>query len=279
MKRKLVITISIVSAVILILILVYFLHPHKYNIINHSDATCTVPESTEYKCWCGKSYVEEGDIIPHEYEIKETIEATTDAEGSILYYCSKCGDEYTEQTPKIDKASGLFEDASAEKQDLEMNYDAEEIIEDENTEPESTPVPDSAKVSSTGDETYKQYVKPEQLDILIASGARDYDSIDAINSTIEELKKEGCTDDEIKDWFEGMYDIEVYRKDLKSNNDENSSGAMFEVKQTAPPKSSTTTQSTPSTPPADTSNQQSSRGFDDSTVGDYHGSIGELNCY
>lgn len=274
MKKKLIITILIVSAVILVLVLVYFLHPHNYSIVNHSDATCTVPESTEYKCWCGASYIEEGDVIPHDYIIKETIEATTDSESYIIYSCSKCGDEYTEQTPKIDKASGLFEDASAEKQDLEMNYDAEEIIEDE-PEVTPTPVPESAKESSTGDETYKQYVKPEHLDTLIASGARDYNSIDAINSTIEELKKEGCTDAEIEQWFEDAYEIEIKWDELKSNTNENSSGAMFEVKQTAPPKSSTTTQSTPST---DTSNYVSTLPApDDSTVGNDF--TEELNCY
>ena len=74
----------------------YKFHPHKYNMVDSKESTCTEQGSKTYKCWCGNSYTNSIDPTGHDYE--ETItEPTCIEKGLKTYSCKKCGDVYTEE--------------------------------------------------------------------------------------------------------------------------------------------------------------------------------------
>lgn len=153
---------------------------------------------------------------------------------------------FMKQTPKIDRADGLFEDASAAQQDSDMHYDAEEII-----EPEPTPTSESTPDPTSSDDTiYKKYVTDEQLDVV----ARFWGGMDYLNSWLRDCESEGATAAEIKEQVvycyesqleleNGYVDEELERlgKELDEAHD-----ALFKPQQS----SSSQSTETPSTPPA-----------------------------
>ena len=74
----------------------YKFHPHKYNMVDSKESTCTEQGSKTYKCWCGNSYTDSIGPTGHDYE--ETItEPTCIEKGLKTYSCKKCGDVYTEE--------------------------------------------------------------------------------------------------------------------------------------------------------------------------------------
>lgn len=74
----------------------YKFHPHKYNMVDSKEPTCTEQGSKTYKCWCGNSYTDSIGPMGHDYE--ETItEPTCIEKGLKTYSCKKCGDVYTEE--------------------------------------------------------------------------------------------------------------------------------------------------------------------------------------
>ena len=78
------------------------IHIHNYieEVINPN---CIASGYTIYTCDCGETYTDKYvDALGHDYQVKETINATYEEYGKIIYECTRCHDSYFEEIDKLE---------------------------------------------------------------------------------------------------------------------------------------------------------------------------------
>ena len=73
-------------------------HEHNGEWINTTPPTCIEKGIDTKTCSiCAHQETREVEIIPHEYEARQTVESKMFKRGEIEYVCKYCGDKYTEK--------------------------------------------------------------------------------------------------------------------------------------------------------------------------------------
>ena len=78
-------------------------HTHSYIAFETIASTCTEQGYTVYACECGESYTDDyTDPLGHDWgEGVVTLEPTMEAEGEMIYTCSRCEATKTESIDKL----------------------------------------------------------------------------------------------------------------------------------------------------------------------------------
>ena len=134
--------------------------PHNYELTKTVNATCTENGYYEYTCtMCKDSYKTEIPKLGHDYKLTKTVDATCTEDGYYEYTCTRCGDSY--QTP-IEKLGHDFSKKVDHKDStcVEKGYDLYQCTRCDETEKHELDLnPENHSYTETGRDLQYIYYK------------------------------------------------------------------------------------------------------------------------